>query len=203
MGRAFTAALVAISALIAPGCGSVLSGHDSHGATSTAAVSGAPRGFATGPAGARAVAVIRAWSDALRRGDVHAAALYFQIPSLFFDGGPVVELHSVQDAEQANEELSCGARLLSASRHGQYVDALFLLTNRPGPGGGGCGSGTGQTARTFFLIQNGRIVEWLRVPDVSGGNGAPAPPQVPTAPTTPQTPQSPAPTPTPTPTPVV
>jgi hypothetical protein len=191
MGRALTAALAAAFALIAPGCASVLSVHGSGGRASTA--SATPLGFATGPAGAGAVAVIRAWSDALRRGDVHAAAHYFQIPSLFFDGGPIVELHSLRDAEAANEELPCGARLISASRHGKYVNALFELTQRPGPGGG-CGSGAGQTARTFFLIHDGRIVEWLRVPDEPGDNGSPPPPaspQTPPRPTTPRTPGTP------------
>src|ERR1019366_8619235 len=69
----------------------------------------------------------------------------------------------------ANETLPCGAKLISASRLGRYVNALFRLTDRPGPGGGGCGSGAGQTARTDFLIADGRILEWIRAPDQPGG----------------------------------
>lgn len=121
------------------------------------------------------VAVIRGWSDALRSGDIATAAGYFRIPSLFFTGnGPVVELDSAADVAHANAALPCGARLLAVSARGRYLDALFRLTNRPGPGGSqGCGSGTGQTARTDFLIRNGHIVQWLRAPDEPGDNGTP------------------------------
>lgn len=120
------------------------------------------------------VSVITGWADALRAGHVVAAARYFRIPSVFFTGsGPPVELTSLGDVEHVNAALPCGAKLISLSRHGRYVDALFRLTNRPGPGGeGGCGSGTGQTARTFFLIGDGRILQWLRAPDQPGDNGS-------------------------------
>ncbi|MGA9857619.1 MAG: hypothetical protein WBQ18_07125 [Solirubrobacteraceae bacterium] len=124
---------------------------------------------------AAAVAVIRGWSDALRAGRVVAAAHYFRVPSVFFTGnGPPIELQSGVDVLHANAALPCGARLLAVQLRGRYVNALFRLTNRPGPGGtGGCGSGTGQTARTDFLIRRGRIVQWLRAPDQPGDNGSP------------------------------
>ena len=132
---------------------------------------------------APAVSVIRGWSDALRAGHVAAAARYFRIPSVFFvgDGAPVV-LHSEGEVETANAALPCGAKYLSAHIQGSFVNALFRLTNRPGPGGQlGCGSGVGQTARVNFLIRGGRIVQWLRAPDEPGENGsprvAPSPPQ--------------------------
>jgi hypothetical protein len=123
------------------------------------------------------VRVIRGWSDALRAGHVAAAARYFRIPSLFFDGsGPPVLLRTLTDAENVNAALPCGAVLISARTEGRYVNALFRLTNRAGPGGaGGCGSGAGAgtTARTNFLIHGGRIVAWLRAPDEPGDNGSP------------------------------
>ena len=135
---------------------------------------------------ANVVRVITGWSDALRMGNVAAAARYFRVPSIFFDGsGPPIELRSLAQVEAVNAALPCGAKFLSARAMGRYVNALFRLTNRPGPGGTeGCGSGVGQTARTNFLIRNGRIVQWLRAPDEPGDNGLPktAPPPAQAAP---------------------
>jgi hypothetical protein len=146
------------------------------------------------PASARAnpaqVAVIRAWADTLRRGDVPGAAGYFALPSLMINGpdanGNVVgiNIRTRAEAEAANASLPCGARLISAAEQGRYINALFRLTNRPGPGGG-CGTGAGQTARTNFVIRNGRIVQWIRAPSQPGDNPPQAAPATPTTPTTP------------------
>lgn len=141
---------------------------------------------APGPTGIRpaaaAVAVIRAWSDALRRGDVGGAARYFAVPSVMINGTDssgaalVIAIASPADARAANASLPCGARLISADQRGRYVNALFRLTGRPGPGGSNCASGAGQTARTNFVIVHGLILEWIRAPDDPGDNrGSPAP----------------------------
>jgi hypothetical protein len=136
------------------------------------------------------VRVIRAWSDALRRGDVRGAARFFALPSEMISGvdsngqPAVITIATEADAEVANEGLPCGAKFLSADRRGRYVNALFRLTDRPGQGGG-CGAGTGQTARTNFVIAGGRIVEWIRAPDDPGDNTGTTPP----APTPPPTQQ--------------
>ncbi len=132
-----------------------------------------------------AVGVIRAWSDALRRGDVRAAARYFALPSVMINGpdaagqAVISPIDTLAEAEVANASLPCGAKFLSADQRGRYVNALFRLTNRAGLGGSvGCGSGEGQTARTNFVIRHGRIEEWIRAPDDpgdNGGGGAPAP----------------------------
>jgi hypothetical protein len=127
------------------------------------------------------VAVIRAWADALRRGDVARAAAYFALPSLMVNGpdanGQIVEItiRSRAEAEAANTTLPCGASLISADQRGRYINALFRLADRPGTGGG-CGAGAGQTARTNFVIINRRIAEWIRAPDDRGDNAGPAPP---------------------------
>jgi hypothetical protein len=141
-----------------------------------------------GPTGIRPaaadVAVIRAWSDALRQGNVQAAARYFALPSVMINGTDasgtalVISIGSRSQARAANVSLPCGARFISADQRGRYVNALFRLTGRPGPGGSDCGSGAGQTARTNFVIAGGLIVEWIRAPDDPGDNGgstAPAP----------------------------
>jgi hypothetical protein len=138
------------------------------------------------PTGARAnpaaVAVIRNWADALRRGNVAAAARYFEVPSVMINGVvaggnvDVFRIHTAAQAVQANETLPCGAKLISADMRGQYVNALFALTGRPGPGGSTCAGGAGTTARTNFVIAHGRIIAWIRAPsDPSDGGSSPGP----------------------------
>lgn len=170
------ATLLVAGALTVGGCGS---------GTSTLLHRGHGSSFSAGGASPDAVRVIRGWSQALRNGHVAAAAAFFRIPSVIFLGdAPPVQIRSRTDARIANAALPCGAELISTRRMGRLVNALFRLTDRPGPGGGrGCGSGTGETARTNFLIKDGRIVEWLRAPDQPGDNGTPkTPPGQPTAP---------------------
>ena len=148
-----------------------------------------PTGIAARPA---AVAVIRAWSDALRRGDVRGAARYFSLPSVMIhgtsDAAVVITLGTRAEADQANASLPCGAVLLKTDQRGRYVNALFRLTGRPGLGGSDCQSGVGQTARTNFVITDGRILEWIRAPDDPGDNGSPTVPSTPPPFTVPQNP---------------
>jgi len=131
------------------------------------------------PAAAGAVSVIRAWSDALRHGDVRGAARYFALPSVMINGGDtggsalLITIDTPAQAEAANATLPCGARLISADQRGRYVNALFRLSGRTGPGGSNCSGGVGQTARTNFVIVHGRILEWIRAPDDPGDNGTP------------------------------
>jgi hypothetical protein len=158
-----------------------------------------PTGVAARPA---AVAVIKAWADALRHGDVRGAARYFALPSLMINGtdaggsAVVIPISTVADAVAANETLPCGAQFVSADQRGRYVNVLFRLTGRPGPGGSGCDGGVGETARTNFVIVDGRIAEWIRAPDDPGDNSTPAQPAPaqpapsPESPTIPQTPGS-------------
>lgn len=167
-GKLLAAATVTIAVAGCGSAGGLL--HVGSGHATPSASAGVP---------AAEVSVIRGWSRALRAGHVAAAARYFRFPSTFFAGnGPPVQLRSFVQVETAMAELPCGATFLSARRYGPYVNVLFRLTNRPGPGGQqGCGTGTGTTARTNFLIRNGRIVQWLRAPDEPGDNGtAPASP---------------------------
>jgi hypothetical protein len=142
-----------------------------------------------GPTGIRAapgaVSVIKAWSEALRRGDVRGAAQFFALPSVMINGTDsggqalVITIGTAAQAEAANATLPCGARLISTDQRGRYVNALFQLTGRPGLGGTDCGGGVGTTARTNFVIAHGRIVEWLRAPSDPGDNGTPRQPALP------------------------
>jgi len=161
---------------------------------------------APGPTGIRpratAVAVIRQWSEALRRGDVGGAARYFAIPSVMINGtdagggAVVIPIGTAAEAIEANASLPCGALLLSVDQRGRYVNALFRLTGRAGVGGSTCDTGAGQTARTNFVIAGGRILEWIRAPDDPGDNGTPSSPPAPTVPQAPgpTVPQAPGPT---------
>jgi hypothetical protein len=114
---------------------------------------------------AEEVATIRGWSDALRGGDVAAAAAYFALPARVLDGtNPLRELPSRGAVRRFNRGLPCGAKLVDTERgEGSLVVATFRLTERPGPGS--CGSGTGALVRTAFLIEDRRIVQWLRIAD--------------------------------------
>jgi hypothetical protein len=106
---------------------------------------------------------------------VRGAARFFALPSEFVNGAdsngdvPVITIHTRPEAAALNASLPCGAVFISADQRGRYVNALFRLTDRPGPGGG-CGSGVGQVARTNFVIAKGRIVEWIRAPADPGDN---------------------------------
>ena len=135
------------------------------------------------PASPAAIAVIRGWADALRRGNVHAAGGFFALPSEMIPGPDakgdaiVLTLHTRGQADAAQLALPCGAQFVSADQRGEYVNALFRLTGRSGPGGSDCGSGAGLTARTNFVIAGGRIKQWIRAPDDPGDNNSPQPQQ--------------------------
>jgi hypothetical protein len=168
-----------LSAGLLAGCGTDL--------THAAGSSRAKPAAAAGSAGAQ-VAVIEGWANALRRGDVRAAAGFFAVPSIFANGaganGQLAEVvvRSLRQAQVVNASLSCGAQLVSTRRSGKYILGAFRLTNRSGLGAG-CGSGAGQTASVEFLIRNGHIVEWIRA---AAGSGAP--PKLPAPTANPQTP---------------
>jgi hypothetical protein len=114
-----------------------------------------------------AVRVIRDWVDELRAGHVAAAAGYFAFPSIVENGTPPVTLRKRADALAFNRSLPCGAKLIRARPFGRYIAATFRLTERPGAGS--CGSGTGNLARTAFIISEGKIVQWRRLPDPRQG----------------------------------
>jgi hypothetical protein len=127
-----------------------------------------------GESGDRAAAgVIRAWADTLRRGEVARAASYFTLPVIVQNGTPPLKLTSRAQIRDFNLALPCGARVLRTYASGRYTTAVFRLTERPGAGR--CGSGTGQTARTRFLVRDGKIREWRRVPDEPASSTPSAP----------------------------
>jgi hypothetical protein len=164
--------LISALALVLAGCGTTSLLH--HGASKAA---GTPVGQDGPPAAAAKVAVVRHWAADLRAGDLQGAAGYFRLPSIFDNGvASTVHLQTLAQAEFVNSTLTCGAEVISAFRRGRLIDVLFRLTARAGRGGGAraCGTGIGSTARTDFLIRDGKIVEWLRAPSLPGDPGTPS-----------------------------
>jgi len=186
---------VLAAALLLGACGSGSHSATTSGrtaATHTASPAQTPGVRGTPTADPAAVRVIRAWSDALRRGDVRSAARYFALPSVMVNGVgasgklAIIRIRTAAQALLANETLPCGAKFLSGETQGRFVNVLFRLTGRPGPGGTNCGSGRGATARTSFVVVRGRIKEWIRTPDEPGdnGSGATTQPAIPPPPST-------------------
>jgi hypothetical protein len=144
------AALLATAALL--GCGGDGDSSSGDNASSTEIPGGAD------PEAAR---VIDEWSKTLSEGDVEGAAEFFEIPSTAQNGTPPVELRTRAAVVAFNEALPCGAELIRAEPHGdEIILATFELTERPGPGE--CGGGVGAEATTAFIIEDGKIAEWVR-----------------------------------------
>jgi hypothetical protein len=123
------------------------------------------------PSGHADVKVIDAWVTTLRRGNVVAAADYFALPSVVQNGTPPLKLETEKDAVEFNRSLPCGAVLIRARPLGRFIAATFRLTERPG---GDCGPGVGGLARTAFLVRDGKIVQWRRLPE-TGSEGRSGP----------------------------
>ena len=114
--------------------------------------------------------MIDAWATTLRRGDIEGAARYFAIPAVAENPPLLLHIRSFDDARRFNRQLPCGARLVHAETQGEFTTATFRLTERPGRGV--CGPGVGETAKTSFVIRNGKIAEWRRVGLTPGQGGA-------------------------------
>jgi hypothetical protein len=127
------------------------------------------------PSGHESVLVIDGWVTALRRGDIDAASGYFALPSVVENGTPPIKLRTRADVVTFNSSLPCGAKLVRAEPQGRFITATFRLTERPG---GDCSGGTGQLARTAFLIKDGKIVQWRRVPGPGPSTSQPSGPVV-------------------------
>lgn len=102
-------------------------------------------------------AVIRAWADAVREGDIEAANELFAVPATVANGGPKVRLRQRAGVDAFNRSLPCGARVLNTqAASGGYTLATFELVE--GSGGTPCEG----EAEVSFRIEDGRITEWLR-----------------------------------------
>jgi hypothetical protein len=167
-------ALLAVVALGATGCGTAKHGASSSSQSATLTTPPAPPAGAsakpTRPKGSHrpdpaALRVIRGWTQAQARGDVVRAASYFSLPALVANPQPL-RLQTRAQLLAFNRGLPCGAKLLDAFGIHRLTVATFRLIDRPGAS---CGQGVGGTASTAFVIRNGKIAQWLRVPDQTAG----------------------------------
>src|SRR3954447_26084079 len=106
------------------------------------------------------VQVIQDWVTALNHNDINGAATFFALPSVA-ENGLLFHLRTRGQARAFNASLPCGAHVVSATSVGRVTPATFRLSERPGPGL--CGGGKGGTAKTSFVISDGKIVQWRRV----------------------------------------
>lgn len=160
----FAAAVSLLGLAVLAGCGSSDSEPERGGRESSPAA-GPPATAASAEiedADPADMEVIGAWVEALTAGDVEAAADLFAVPSVAQNGPVQIRIRDHQDAVAFNESLPCGGRIVAAETSGTKTIATFELSERPG---GGCGSGTGATARTSFVVEGGKIVEWWRLTD--------------------------------------
>lgn len=168
-------ALIAVCALGLPACAG--SGDDDQGngrgvrtappSTTPRSPLDLPRGVPLRSSGAPAdpeqLKVIRAWTDALRGGDVAAAGAQWAVPSRVQNATPLIELRSRAAVRLFQASLPCGALVTdSAGAPRGFTIVTVRLTKRRG---GDCGSGAGSSARTAILVRGGKIVEWYRLPD--------------------------------------
>jgi|tagenome__1003787_1003787.scaffolds.fasta_scaffold18585170_1 hypothetical protein len=164
--RAARAALVTV-VVAAAGCGAKTPPQQLHtpGVTPQSRPGAAvPTPTPAGKAVTRAeIAVIRGWSDALRRGNVEAATRYFAVPATVETDahGTTFILRARKELRFFNRTLPCGAELTRWQRgpH-RLVVATFKLTTRRG---GKCDTTPGTLAAVAFLIRHRHIEQWLRV----------------------------------------
>jgi hypothetical protein len=109
--------------------------------------------------------VIRAWSEAQRRGRVEEAAALFAVPATVADG---VHLeHSLDDRDAILDfvrSLTCGGKLVEARRgFTSTVIATFRITELPG--GSTCRKVVGKRIDTTFVVERGLIQQWKRAID--------------------------------------
>jgi len=100
--------------------------------------------------------VVRAWSQALNRGDDRAAADLFARGARAVQGGRVFVLRTHDEAAAWNRGLPCAGRIVSLGRRGELVTATFVLGHRPGHT---C-DGPGAEATAVFRVRGGKIVLW-------------------------------------------
>ena len=118
---------------------------------------------------AEQVRVVRGWLDALRAGDVRAAARYFSLPARFQNFSNLAIMKTPRDAVAVNASLPCGAKFLRAGAAQGFVVYEARLTNRPG---GACGAGVGNVVRGAILVRGGKMIEWYRLPDQTPSSAA-------------------------------
>ena len=173
MRRSLPVSLAACAAALAACGGSPDEGDQANTQTAAPEVAPAPRTAfelpkgtplnATGPADPAGARVVRAWSKALREGDVAAATALWAVPSKVQNGTPVLTLSSREFVRTFNASLPCGSVVTSTGGAGRgFTITTFRLTQRKGAR---CDAAAGAIARSAVRVRGGKIVEWYRLPD--------------------------------------
>jgi len=113
-------------------------------------------------------AVVRAWSDALNRGDDAKAAALFAPGAEIVQGGAATVLETQAQARAWNAGLPCAGKIVGLRTTGEVVTATFLLGHRNGHT---C-DGPGERAVAAFRVHAGKILLWHEL----GAEPAPAQP---------------------------
>jgi hypothetical protein len=104
-------------------------------------------------------AVVRAWSRSLNANDNEAAGELFAPGARVVQPGVDVRV-TPELAVEFNASLPCGGKIVSLTRRGNRVTAVFLLTERPRHR---CDA-PGQKAAAVFTVSRGLIVRWEQIP---------------------------------------
>jgi len=129
------------------------------GAVLVVAAAGSGAAVATRAAAAPAQ-VVRAWSKALNANDNQAAARLFAPNALIVEGSLYLRLKTHTLAVEFNDSLPCAGRVVAVTVKGHDATGTFLLGHRPKHT---C-DGPGEKAAALFVVKNGKIVVWERVP---------------------------------------
>jgi limonene-1,2-epoxide hydrolase len=129
------------------------------GAVLVVAAAGSRAAVATRPT-ATPAQVVRAWSKALNANDNEAAASLFAPNALIVEGSLAARLKTHTIAVEFNDSLPCAGRVVAMTVKGHNATATFLLGHRPKHT---C-DGPGEKAAALFVVKDGKIVIWERVP---------------------------------------
>ncbi len=99
---------------------------------------------------------MRAWSDAINRGDDASAAALFASGAEIVQGGAATRLETQEQARAWNAGLPCAGKIVGLSTTGEVVTATFLLGHRNGHT---C-DGPGARAVAAFRVHAGKILLW-------------------------------------------
>jgi hypothetical protein len=115
--------------------------------------------------------VIRAWSEAQRRGRVDEAAALFDVPATVADGIHLERrLGTRAEVREFNRSLTCGGRYIESRRgFDTAVIATFRITELPG--GTTCRKAVGELIDTAFVVDGGLIQQWKRAIDPAALGG--------------------------------
>ncbi len=114
-----------------------------------------------------AVAVVRAWTEALNAGDNEAAGALFAPDAFAVQGGRRIPLPDLAAATRFTASLPCSGVIIDLTASDDVVTAVFELGHRATSQ---CDAPPGTLAAAAFLVEDGSIRGWRTVPVPGGGS---------------------------------